>query len=83
MYKRTNSERLKTPLWQWRDRQGLTLAEVSDLTGLSIAMLSLVERGERQLAPLTRVKVARRLGVSVRELFEPDPIEPELVGASA
>jgi hypothetical protein len=33
-------------------------------------MLSRAERGERRLAPLTRVKVARRLGVPVRDLFE-------------
>lgn len=54
----------------WRVDQGLTLEEVADLTGLSVSMLSRVERGERQLAPLTRVHIARRLGVAVRDLFE-------------
>lgn len=55
---------------RWRQHEGLTLAEVSGLTGLSVAMLSLVERGQRQLLPMTRVQVARRLGVPLRELFD-------------
>lgn len=55
----------------WRQRHGLTLDEMSDLTGLSTAMLSRAERGERQIAPLKRVAMARILGVRVRELFPP------------
>jgi transcriptional regulator with XRE-family HTH domain len=51
--------------------------EVSGLTGVSVPMLSLVERGLRQLAPLTRVRVARRLGLPVQELFPPEPLEDE------
>jgi transcriptional regulator with XRE-family HTH domain len=64
------ADRLRNRLRLWRAQEGLTLEEVGDLTGLSPAMLSRVERGERQLAPLTRVRVARCLGVPVRELFE-------------
>ncbi len=71
MRKRPKAERLKkTRLAMWRSDEGLTLAEVSGLTGLSVAMLSLVERRERQLAPLTKVKMARRLGVPVGALFD-------------
>lgn len=44
------SERLKNRLRLWRADAGLTLEEVSDLTGVSTAMLSRAERGERQLA---------------------------------
>ena len=55
----------------WRQCHGLTLDEVSDLTGLSPAMLSRAERGKRQLSPLKRVAMARVLGVRVRELFPP------------
>ena len=51
-------------LRQWRTDHDLTLEEISDLTGLSVPMLSRVERGKRRLAPLRRVAVARRLGVS-------------------
>lgn len=61
---------LNSRLRQWRLDQDLTLEEVSALTGLSTAMLSRVERGQRQLAPLTKVQVSRRLGVPLRELFE-------------
>lgn len=61
----------------WRLRQGLTLREVADLTGLSTSMLSLVERDERNLAPMTKVRVARCLGVPVSELFEPEPVDVE------
>ncbi|MEU8275718.1 helix-turn-helix domain-containing protein [Microbispora bryophytorum] len=54
----------------WRLAKELSLDEVADLTGLSKAMLSRAERGQRELAPMTKVKVARRLGVAVRDLFE-------------
>ena len=64
----------KTRLRAWRQANGLTLEEVSDLTGLSVPMISRAERGQRSIAPLRRVLVARRLGVPVRELFAP----PEL-----
>lgn len=72
---------LKNRLRLWRAQAGLTLEEVSDLTGVSPAMLSLVERGQRQLAPMTRVRVARCLGVPIRDLFEVEP--PEEVSGAA
>ncbi len=53
----------------WRLSQGLTLEEVSDLTGVSMAMLSRAERGRRQLKPMRQVEIARRLGARVRDLF--------------
>lgn len=65
----------------WRVDAGLTLDEVADLTGLSKAMLSRAERGERQLSPMAKVKLARRLGVRVAELFEPEPILEETATA--
>jgi transcriptional regulator with XRE-family HTH domain len=61
-----------TRLFMWRNRAGLSLGEVADLTGYSIAMLSRAERGKRVFSPMARVKIARRLGVRVVELFEPD-----------
>ncbi|HEY9475769.1 MAG TPA: helix-turn-helix transcriptional regulator [Mycobacteriales bacterium] len=69
-----------SPLRRWRVDACLTLDEVSDLTGLSKAMWSRVERGERSLAPMTRVRVARRLGVRVRDLF---PVDDELSDAAS
>jgi transcriptional regulator with XRE-family HTH domain len=81
MYDRLKSE--TTRLREWRLQEGLTLDEVAGLVGVSIAMLSRAERGQRQLAPLTKVQIARRLGLPVRELFELEPIaEPELAEAS-
>lgn len=75
---------LKNRLRLWRASAGLTLEEVSDLTGLSPGMLSLVERGQRQLAPMTRVRVARCLGVKVRDLFDVEPVDEngEMSGAA-
>jgi transcriptional regulator with XRE-family HTH domain len=61
-----------TRLQEWRLRQKLTLQEIADLTGLSPAMVSRVERGQRQLAPVTRARFARRLGVRIPDLF---PVE--------
>ena len=58
----------------WRLDHGLTLQELGDLTGLCPSMVSRVERGERSLLPLTRIKVARRLNVPVREIFDVERI---------
>ncbi len=59
-----------TRLRRWRIRNGLTLQEVADLTGLSPTMFSRAERGERLFASLTKVRIARCLDVAVAELFE-------------
>ncbi len=68
-------------LRDWRESAGLTLEEVAGLTGLSRSELSRVERGVRGIAPLTRVRVARALGVPLAELFPP-PKDPTEVRAS-
>jgi transcriptional regulator with XRE-family HTH domain len=65
----------RSQLERWRKESGLTLQEVSDLTGLSVSMLSRVERGERTMSPMTRVQLARRLGVAIHDLFEVDVLE--------
>ncbi len=59
----------------WRVDAGLSLEEVADLVGLDKGYLSRVERGEREPAPMTKVRMARRLGVPLRTLFEPEAIE--------
>ena len=66
---------LRNRLRLWRAENGLTLGEIADLTGLSIPMLSLVERGKRELAPMTKVRVARRLGTSVSALFDVEELK--------
>jgi predicted transcriptional regulator len=65
----------KSRLRSWRFGQGFSLSEVSDLTGVSQSMWSRAERGQRQFSAKTKVAIARRLGVAVAELFEPDPID--------
>jgi transcriptional regulator with XRE-family HTH domain len=67
---------VSTRLRQWREDAGLSLAEESDLTGYSTAMLSRAERGQRELSPMAKVQIARRLGVSVGELFEVPETDP-------
>ena len=42
-------EHLKNRMRLWRAANGLTLEEISDLTGYSAAMLSRAERGERTI----------------------------------
>ena len=70
----TNVQHLRSRLRQWRVDAGLSLDEAADLTGMSKSMLSRVERGERELAPMSKVRVARRLGVRVSDLFEVEEI---------
>ena len=59
-------------LREWRKDAGLTLEDLAGLTGLSEAYLSRVERGQRRLKPLDRVRVARAVGEPVGALFEPE-----------
>jgi transcriptional regulator with XRE-family HTH domain len=68
----------KTPFHRWRLENGLSLQELSDLTGISTAMLSRAERGLRSFAPLTKVRIARLLGVPVSELFEVEAIPEDV-----
>lgn len=56
-------------LRRWRERQGWTLEEVSDLAGLSKSYLSRIEGGFRVPPPASKVLMARKLGASVGELF--------------
>lgn len=55
----------------WREANGISLGELADVTGYSVPMLSRVERGQRHLSALARIRLARALGVRVRELFPP------------
>lgn len=58
-------------LRDWRKQHDVTLAELADVTGYSISMLSRVERGGRDLDALARIRMARVLGVRVRDIFQP------------
>ena len=70
-----NGGLLRNRLRLWRVESGLTQDEVADLSGLSKAYISRIERGEREPRPLTRVKIARRLGVQVADLFDVEQLD--------
>jgi transcriptional regulator with XRE-family HTH domain len=56
-------------LREWRKRNEVRLEDLHDLTGVSIATLSRVERGLTKINPLDQIKIARVVGVRVRDLF--------------
>jgi transcriptional regulator with XRE-family HTH domain len=56
-------------LREWRKRHEVRLEDLHDLTGVSIATLSRVERGLTKINPLDQIKIARVVGVRVRDLF--------------
>lgn len=66
-----------TRLRQWRSDAGWSLQEVSDLVGCSTAMVSRLERGQRNASPGLRVQMARRLGVAVGALFDVEPLDDD------
>jgi len=55
----------------------MTLQEVADLTGASMAMLNRLERGERQAGPAMKVRIARGLRVRVAYLFEVEEFDED------
>ena len=63
---------LKAELRKWRTTHGITLEELSGVTGYSIPMLSRVERGERRLSALAQIQLARVIGAKVGDLFPPE-----------
>ncbi|MGB3483870.1 MAG: cupin domain-containing protein [Mycobacterium sp.] len=56
-----------------RSRQGLTLKDLADLTGVSVSMLSMLERGVATASVGTLVSVASALGTHMSDLFERPP----------
>ena len=53
-----------------RVEKKMTLAEVSEMVGVSIAYLSDIERGNRHGSETIRQKIADSLGVPVTEFIE-------------
>jgi transcriptional regulator with XRE-family HTH domain len=70
----------KTAFGQWLDDAEFSQHEASALTGFSTAMISRAARGERVFSPRAKVKIARRLGASVAELFPVEETESVEVG---
>lgn len=71
----------ETALRRWRRDHRLSLSETSGLTGYSASGLSRIETGQRRPSVETKLRISRRLGVRVGELF---PVEEEeaLFGAT-
>jgi transcriptional regulator with XRE-family HTH domain len=64
------------PLRAWRAEHGYTQDEVADLSNRSPAFISLIESGQRNPRPQTKVAIARALGARVRDLFPPAQLPP-------
>ena len=56
----------------FRKYYGLSLKDVSAVSGLSAPMLSRVETGHRELSGLRKIALAQSLGVPVEKLFPRD-----------
>jgi transcriptional regulator with XRE-family HTH domain len=56
-------------LAEWCAANGWTLTDLAGLTGYSPSYMSLVANGKRPLSPAAKVRIARRLGARVSELF--------------
>ncbi len=59
-------------LAEWCASNGWTLTDAAGLTGYSPSYMSLIVNGKRPLSPAAKVKIARRLGARVAELFPVD-----------
>jgi transcriptional regulator with XRE-family HTH domain len=60
----------------WCDSKGWTLTDAAGLTGYSPSYMSLIANGKRPLSPTAKVRIARRLGARVAELF---PVSAEAI----
>lgn len=65
------------PLQTWREEHDFTIREIAELSGASPAMLVRIITGERSPSPAMKVKIARRLGATVGELFPVEPLTDE------
>lgn len=75
--------RLAEALRQLRKVKGLTLAEVSERTGLSISALSKVQNGQMSLTYDKLVSLSHGLGVDVTYFFTPAPAAAPAAEVSA
>jgi XRE family transcriptional regulator, regulator of sulfur utilization len=69
---------LSQRLRQLRRSKGLSLRVLSDLSGVSQAMLSEIERGSKNPTVKLAYQIAQALEVSISDLLEEDPTSPSL-----
>lgn len=66
-----------------RAKRGLTLADVSDLTGMNVSTLSKIENGKVALTLEKLLRISDGLGVDLTELISPTAKEgPKIQGAT-
>lgn len=68
-------------LLQWRQERGWTQQHCADLAGVSVGHWSHIEAGRREVPPAAKVKIARRLGARVRDLFDVESLDADRVSA--
>ncbi len=59
-------------LKKWREENELSQQELGDLVGLSAGMVCRIENGDRAPSLETKVRIARVLGIRIKDLF---PVE--------
>lgn len=63
---------MRTNLEYYRKKEGLTMTELADKTGLSLSTISRVEKGARDLLGGSWLLIADALGCTVDELLGED-----------
>lgn len=70
------TRRLGAEIRRVRAERGLTLVDIANTTGLSVSMLSMLERGKTGVSVGSLVAIASAMGVAVGELFQSPPAPP-------
>jgi transcriptional regulator with XRE-family HTH domain len=60
-------------LRQWRTKRGLSLRALGELSGVSYVTIAKIEAGTMSPTVATLEKLAGGLGMSLRDLFSPEP----------
>ena len=63
---------------EWRAEHDVSISDLAGFLGCSSSYLSRVERGERELSTLAKIKLSHIVGIPVGTLFGPEAdSEPE------
>jgi transcriptional regulator with XRE-family HTH domain len=65
----------------WRNFYGMTLAELSERTELSISQISRIEAGTRGYSRDSLGRIAAAFRISIAELLDRDPRDPDKIWA--
>lgn len=69
-----SSDMLLPHLQGWRADRGMTQTELAEKAGVAASTVRRAERSE-SISPVNVAKIAKALGISVRELRDVDPTE--------